>query len=180
MIDKFYSKKDFKIIKKLCAQKKPKYDKRIQSRKTLCLLKKDNKQLYDIIYNNNKLKKIISEIWKRKYNKDPSFPIEYRIYPKKSSGMRFHTDLSMFSPDCLELVLTLNNNSDSMFQWFESNKIKEIRPKENTLCIVKPNSVIHGVTSTGNGKRSILKFIIEFKNSKKKKAFYDQIKNCPT
>ena len=93
--------------------------------------------------------------------------------------MGFHKDLSMFSPDCLELVLTLSNESDSKFQWFENDILKEVRPNANTLCIVKPQTVVHGVSPTNNGTRRILKFIIEFENSIKKPGFYNQINNCP-
>ena len=179
IINDFFSKNDFKQIKNICKEKKFKNDFRVTSRKTICLFKKNNTKLYDLIYNNKKLKQIIEKIYNKKYINNPSFPVEYRIYPKKSSGMQFHQDLSMFSPDCLELVLTISNNSDSKFQWFENNELKEVKPNPNTLCIVKPQTVVHGVSPTNNGTRRILKFIIEFKNSIKKPGFYEQINNCP-
>ena len=84
--------------------------------------------------------------------------------------MGFHKDLSMFSPDCLELVLTLSNESDSNFNGLKMI-IKRRRPNANTLCIVKPQTVVHGVSPTNNGTRRILKFIIEFENSIKSQDF---------
>jgi hypothetical protein len=179
IINNFFDKNKFNEINNICKHKKFKKDFRVSSRKTICLFKENNKKLYDIIYKNQKLHRIINQIYNRKYIYNPSFPIEYRIYPIKSSGMQFHKDISMFNPDCLELVLTLDNNSDSKFQWFENDNLKEIKPHANTMCIVKPNSVVHGVSPTNNGTRRILKFIIEFKNSIKKQSFYEQINNCP-
>lgn len=178
IIKNFYNKNKFKKIKRLLSNINLKNDIRVPSRKSLCLKNNKHKELYDLIYNDNKLKKLITKIYKKKYFNDPDFPIEYRKYPNKSSGMNWHKDLSMFSPDCLELVLTIENNSDSKFFWDENGKIKNIRPVENTLVIVKPNTVLHSVSKV-NGFRTILKYIIQFENSIKKESFYKQIKNCP-
>ena len=178
IIKNFYDKSKFNKIKKLLSKIKLKKDNRVSTRKTLCLKNDIHKELYDLIYNDNKLKKIINKIYNKKYINNPDFPIEYRKYPNKSSGMHWHKDLSMFSPDCLEVVLTIENNSNSNFLWDENGKIKNIKPSENTLVIVKPNTVSHKVSEV-DGYRTILKYIIQFKNSIKKESFYKQIKNCP-
>ena len=176
----FLSDEDFNKINKICKKKKFKNDVRVNSRKTICLFNNENNELYDLIYKNKKLKKIIKNITNKNYKIYPDFPIEFRVYPPGSSGMRWHKDSSLFYPDCLELVLTLENYSESKFQWIDkNNKINYIKPKSNTLVIVKPSTVLHNVTPTGNGYRTILKFVIQFENSIKKPAFYKEIKNCP-
>lgn len=178
IIKNFYNKNKFKKIKSLLSNINLKNDIRVPSRKSLCLKNNKHKELYDLIYNDNKLKSLITKIYKKNYINDPDFPIEYRKYPNKSSGMNWHEDLSMFSPDCLELVLTIENKSNSKFLWNENGKIKNIKPEENTLIIVKPSTVLHSVSKV-NGFRTILKYIIQFENSIKKESFYAQIKNCP-
>ena len=93
--------------------------------------------------------------------------------------MDWHQDVSMFKPDCLELILTLENNSNSKFMWLNNkNEVKTINTLENMLIIVKPNTVYHKVSNV-NGNRKILKFIVQFQNSKKKNTFYKQLNKCP-
>ena len=95
--------------------------------------------------------------------------------------MGWHIDTSLFKPDCLEVVLTIENTSDSKFLWREdySLKSKNIKPKSNTLAIVTPSTISHSVSSVNNGYRTILKFIIEHPESNPKKNYYKEIKNCP-
>ena len=61
--------------------------------------------------------------------------------------MGWHKDTSLFNPDCLEVVFTTENNSDMKFLWNENGNIRSFKPKLNSIVIVKPNSVIHSVTS---------------------------------
>jgi hypothetical protein len=180
----FFSNKVFTEIKNYCTNLNFKNDKRVSSRKTLCLPFNKHKKLYNLIYNNKKFKNIVSKIYDGKYNNyksKPSFPIEYRIYPKGSSGMGWHIDTSLFKPDCLEVVLTIDNTSDSKFLWREgfSLKSKSIKPESNTLAIVTPSTIFHSVSSVNSGYRTILKFIIELEESNPKSTYYKEIKNCP-
>jgi hypothetical protein len=174
----FFSHNEFNKIMSLCKNLKFKNDQRVNSRKTLCLKYSEHEKIYNLIYKNKKFINAIKKISKKKYKIKPSFPIEYRIYPTGSSGMRWHEDTSMFTPDCLEVVLTLINTSDSQFVWKEYNN-KNIIPKENTLVIVKPSSVLHKVTPVNHGIRTILKFIVEFEGSEPKSNYYKEIGNCP-
>ena len=177
--ENFYSISIFNKIKSYLSKLEFKNDNRVSSRKTLCLPYKKHKLLYDIIYNNKKLSNFVKKYNNKKYKLKPSFPIEYRIYPTGSKGMNMHSDLEMFDPNCLEVVLTIENNSDSKFKWKSNNKLNKIKPKENTLVIVEPNGIVHGVSPVNNGFRTILKFIIEFEGSKKLDSYYQQINNCP-
>ena len=165
----FFDNNTFRSIKKYCSKLQFKNDPRRDSRKTLCLSPVKHKILYDLIYKNNKFKKIIQNIDSKPFLEIPSFPIEYRIYPTGSSGMELHRDSSLFSPDALEIVLTLENTSDSKFGWVEDDTENLIKTDANTLAIVKPGTVLHKVTAVRKGFRTILKFIVEFKNSSKKK-----------
>ena len=178
IINNFYKKNTFKKIKSILENIKLKHDNRSSNRKTLCLLQENYKELYNLIYNNKKLKSLIKEIYKNNYINNPDFPIEYREYFDGSRGMNWHKDLSMFSPDCLEAVLTIENNSDSEFIWDDNEKINSVKPSGNTLVLVKPDTIFHKVSEV-NGNRTILKFIIQFKNSIKKPSFFREIENCP-
>ena len=181
----FYSSSDFKKIQKYCSLLELKNDKRNNNRLTLCLNQNKHKELYNLIYN----KKFISFINSiKESNLDlkskPTYPIEYRKYFNGSKGMNWHKDTSLFYPDAFEIVLTLNNNSDSKFCWETNDKIKSINPKSNTLVIVKPTTILHSVSPVNIGERTILKFIAEFnhknkKNNIKKSTFTDEIQKCP-
>jgi hypothetical protein len=179
IIQNFYSSKNFISINNYCNNLIPKYDNRLNTRKSICLDYKNNKYLYNLIYNNKQIKDIIKNINTRKFKLIPSYPIEYRVYDNNSNGMDWHIDTSLFNPDCLELVLTLSNISDSKFLWKEDNNIKNIYTKSNTLVIVKPNTVLHKVSKLNYGTRRILKFIIEFDNCEPNHNYYMEINNCP-
>ena len=179
IITDFLDDNNFNIMKKLLNDLSFKNDNRMNSRKTVCLDFKNNKKLYNLIYNNSKIKKIAEEVFKEKYSKKPLFPIEYRLYPEKSTGMGWHKDTSLFNPDCLEVVMTTENNSDMKFLWNENGMIKSINPKPNTIVIVRPNSVLHSVSPANIGTRKILKYIIQRKKSQPTSNFFREINNCP-
>ena len=180
----FYSDNDFKKIQKYCSILKLKNDKRNNNRLTLCLNQNKHKKLYNLIYN-KKFISFINSIKESNLNLKsiPTYPIEYRKYFNGSKGMDWHQDTSLFYPDAFEVVLTLNNNSDSKFSWQTNNKIQSINPKSNTLVIVKPMTILHNVSPINVGERTILKFIAEFnhkdkKNNIKKSTFTDEIQKC--
>ena len=104
------------------------------------------------------------------------------MYPTGSNGMRWHMDTPMFTPNCFEVVLTLENTSDSKFL-YDMLFTKEVTPKPNTLAIVKPVSVLHKVTPVTFGYRTILKFIVEFLDENNQNKFNgnfeNELKKCP-
>lgn len=186
ILENFFSKEEFNYITKYFSNLKLKNDPRSGNRQTLCINPKKHQDIYNYIYKNKKFLKLINHIKNPNHyiKNKPSYPIEYRKYFTGSQGMPWHIDTSLFKPDCFEIVLTLTNNSDSKFEWFEDNKVKSISPKENTLVIVRPESVKHRVTSVNHGERTILKFIIEFiENGKtdniKKDNFTYELEACP-
>ena len=58
-----------------------------------------------------------------------------------------------------ECVLTLENNSDSIFEFNVDDTIHSVEPKPNSLVLVKPSSIYHRVSPLEKGERTILKFI---------------------
>lgn len=174
VFNSFFSDEEFNAIKNITKKINLYEDPRSNNRTSSCVNNLKYKELYDLIYKNTKLISIINNIKKSNYTmKDnPSFPIEYRKYFNGSQGIPWHVDTSLFKPDAFEIVLTIENSSDSLFEWMEGNIKKSISPKPNDLVIVRPTSVIHRVTPVNTGERIILKFIIEFlensKNIKKK------------
>lgn len=123
---------------------------------------KDSK-IYSIIYS-KKFKSMIEKIVNTKLDYS-NFPIEYRIYPENSSGMRWHSDLKLYTKPQYELVFTIKNDSDSKTVWKKDNKQKYIRTEPNSLIIVRADAAEHKVTPLTYGERSILKFIYAPENS---------------
>ena len=181
VMDNFFENQKFDTIlnysKNLLSELKS--DNRVNSRQTLCLHPEKHKIIYDLIYDDIKFKNYIGMISNEKFKNRPSFPIELRLYPTGSHGMAWHKDLSLFEPDCYEVVLTLENTSDSKFLYSD----KKIHTNKNMLTIVKPNTIMHKVTPVNNGERLILKFVVEFldkdNNNLKKLSFYNEFKKCP-
>jgi len=184
--ENFFSKNNFEEILNYTSKLEVKDDPRSSNRFSLCLENKAHQKFYDMIYKNDKFISLIQNI-KSKYHTTktyPSYPIEYRKYFTGSKGMDWHQDMSLLSPDAYEVVLTLNNNSDSEFKWIFNNKEYSLSPKPNTLAIVKPETILHNVTPVNYGERTILKFIIEFMNKDKgynikKPEFMYEINKCP-
>jgi len=93
-------------------------------------------------------------------------PVEMRIYEQKGAGMELHYDDVLFSPEQIEVVFTVENNSDCVTGWEEFNSNEEAKWKE---VETEPNSAIiliagtkgarHAVSALKSGKRIILKFV---------------------
>jgi hypothetical protein len=103
----------------------------------------------------NKIKEIINEDIKKS-----DFPIEFRVYPTGSEGMKCHKDTLLYEKPQYEMVYTIENESDSYTNWYSYlgwNNI--IYTKPNSLIIVKAQENIHCVSPINNGYRTILKLI---------------------
>ena len=149
---------------------------------SFCLNPKEHEKLYSAIYDDEKFKNYIKGISDKNFRIRPTFPIELREYPTGSSGMNWHIDTSLFEPDCFEVVLTLENTSDSQFVYDFLNT-KKVNTTANTIAIVRPNSVMHKVTPVNYGHRIILKFVVEFldenNKNRQKSTFKREIEKCP-
>ena len=91
----------------------------------------------------------------------PGIRPEYRVYYTGSRGMDWHRDQRVLSLDYYECVLTLFNDSDSVFEYKDRLGVtRTIRPTVNTLIMLKPEGVKHRVTPVTRGNREILKFVV--------------------
>ena len=111
-----------------------------------------------IFYSENIINKIQSII-DNKIMKS-NFPLEYRIYPKGSEGMKCHKDTLLYDEPQYEMVYTIENESDSYTNWYSylgwNNKLYT---KPNSLIIVKAQENTHCVSPVKKGYRTILKLI---------------------
>ena len=185
IFENFFTENEFNNIKKFTNKFNLYNDPRSKDRLSTCVDINKYKKFYDIIYKNKKFINTVKNIKNNDYKikEYPSFPIEYRKYFTGSKGMNWHIDTSLFKPDAYEVVLTLDNSSDSRFEWIENGILKSLSPKQNDLVIVRPQSVQHRVTPINTGERTILKFVIEFidKNNQdniKKIDFFNEIGVC--
>lgn len=185
IFENFFDDTDFNNIKKFTNKFSLYNDPRSNERLSSCVDFTKYKNFYDLIYNNKKFIKTIKNIKNKDldFKEYPSFPIEYRKYFTGSKGMSWHIDTSLFKPDAFEIVLTLNNSSDSKFEWIENGMLNSFLPKKNDLVIVRPQSVQHRVTPITIGDRSILKFVVEFTektkdDNLKKIEFFKEIGSC--
>ena len=96
-----------------------------------------------------------------KYTVNVKIPCEYRLYYTGSHGMDWHRDERVLPSDYFECVLTLFNDSDSVFEYKDRLGLTHtVKPKANTMIMLKPEGVNHRVTPLTRGNREILKFII--------------------
>lgn len=102
------------------------------------------------------------------YHVNREIPVEYRLYYTGSTGMDWHRDerLALLDTEYLEGVLTIHNDSDSVFEYMHGPFIKKrIVPREGTLVLIKPEDLLHRVTPVRKGSREILKMVLSPNNS---------------
>ena len=153
-LSNFLSSKDFNMIKQNLYNDKRSF--KNESFRKIKTLGKENQIIYDIFYSSKYLS-IINKHYHSKLFKS-LFPIEHRIYPNGSKGMRWHIDTLMYDLPQYEAVFTINNNSDSVTEWIDGNK-KIQRTEPNSLLLIKAQGDYHRVTPVDKGSREILKLI---------------------
>lgn len=118
---------------------------------------------YELIYANPALQFWVSSVFgKRMWPSD--FPLELREYGAGSKGMGCHRDLQLFGDDMIdaEFAFTVGNNStehEVVFFDLKGDK-HSLKPKPNTLLMVKPNASLHcaGPMEVG-ASRQMMKWI---------------------
>jgi hypothetical protein len=75
--------------------------------------------------------------------------------------MDWHRDERMLTDTgYLEGVLTLHNDSDSVFEYMQGPFVKKrIVPYEGMLVLIKPEDLLHRVTPVRKGSREIIKMV---------------------
>lgn len=93
-------------------------------------------------------------------NRRPLLPTEYRKYFEGSDGFDWHVDTLLDTKKYYECVLTMDDTSDCKFEYKLNKRVVSIKPKPNTLVMVRPKILPHRVTPLNHGYRTILKFIV--------------------
>jgi len=87
-------------------------------------------------------------------------PVEYRVYGM-GGHMNWHSDTQLYDPEQYELIYTIDNTSDTTFNWKQpiTGKIQSLEPKPNSILYVRANGAPHMVSEITDGFRYILKFV---------------------
>ena len=107
----------------------------------------------------------------RKIELAREIPVEVRLYEQVGASMAWHRDDIMYDPPQLELVFTVENNSDCETMWkLETNSnIEDIHSQEthqNSLLLLLAGGPEHCVTSLKRGRRVILKCAYVYEGAK--------------
>jgi hypothetical protein len=103
----------------------------------------------------------LDAVTKSGYRVSRDVPIEHRVYFTGSRGMDWHADERVLPGDYYEVVLTLFNDSDSMFEYRPLPFVtRRFRTTPGTMVFVRPQDVPHRVTPVTRGSREILKYIV--------------------
>lgn len=135
-------------------------DRRVLSRKTLCLSNDDSRDQPLI----KRMLRNMAPLFKQIHGfplVPGSFPLEYREYQPHSDGMGWHRDLQMYEPAQVEMVYTVfNDDALTRFEWkTREGTVQSMRPQAGDLVMVRPNGPLHRVTRMGSGTRGIIKWV---------------------
>jgi len=94
-------------------------------------------------------------------------PVEMRIYEQRGAGMEWHHDDVLYEPEQVEVVFTVENNSDCVTSWEEKDahgqeiKLNQIETEPNSAIILRagPSGARHSVSALKSGRRVVLKFV---------------------
>ncbi|MEL6341955.1 MAG: hypothetical protein AAFV53_02405 [Myxococcota bacterium] len=110
-----------------------------------------------------------------------AYPIELRAY-RAGSGMEWHQDDPLYEDPQCELVLCLDNNSDSRTEWIDASgaRTAEWTPPNAALLIRAGDAgPPHRVTPLKTGERMILKMVWARPGSPRLASFYEHIDSLP-
>lgn len=85
---------------------------------------------------------------------------QVRIYEKVGASMEWHVDDVLYDPPQVEVVYTLENNSDCVTKWREeplSSGLKKMETDANSALLLRAGGVSHCVSSLKRGRRVIIK-----------------------
>lgn len=91
-------------------------------------------------------------------------PVEVRLYEQVGASMAWHQDDVMYDPPQLEVVFTIENNSDCVTMWKKqvgneksNDEIHSQETHPNSMILLLAGGPDHCVTSLKRGRRVILK-----------------------
>jgi hypothetical protein len=108
------------------------------------------------------------------------YPIEARLY-LPGSNMEWHQDVQLYEQPQLELVFTVDNESDAHTQWVGSDGVvRQITPSKNSALLVTANGAWHRVVEATTGERTIVKALYcPDPTLKKTAAFAELLQEAP-
>ena len=166
ILDKIYyfknvlSEKEYNIIKEETKMLDPKlYLEEYKTQKRHIVNVDKNSVLYNIFYG-DKFLNYLANCLGFKVKQLNIVPIDYRKYMIGDS-MNWHRDTILSNNNCpqIEVVFTIDNNSDSTTIWIDdkTGMKHEIISEPNSIMITQGGSVYHKVTQVMKGYRSIIK-----------------------
>lgn len=86
-------------------------------------------------------------------------PVEIRSYEREGAGMAWHVDDTLYDPPQIEIVWTLENDSDCKTMWKEvgTGRQHSVETEPNSVVLLLAGGASHCVTHLKYGKRIILK-----------------------
>jgi hypothetical protein len=97
------------------------------------------------------------------YKISPDIPVEIRLYETPGAGMDWHTDDVLYRPiPQLEVIVTIENNSDCVTCWrpqraIDEGSIERVETEPGSVLLLQAGGVPHCVTPLSRGRRVILK-----------------------
>ncbi|KAJ1457444.1 hypothetical protein M885DRAFT_586670 [Pelagophyceae sp. CCMP2097] len=85
-------------------------------------------------------------------------PLELRLYGA-GAFMEWHVDDCLLPGNQVEVVYTVDNDSDSKTQWLVQGAVVEEQTEPNSVVIIMANGPQHQVTPLRRGSRSIIKAV---------------------
>jgi hypothetical protein len=109
------------------------------------------------------------------------YPIELRIY-RAGAGMEWHRDDALYDEPQCEVVLCLENTSDSHTEWIDAGGTlhSEWTPANSALLVRAGDcGARHRVQPLGRGERTILKLVWHTPGSARLGDFYTHLDSLP-
>jgi hypothetical protein len=92
------------------------------------------------------------------YELSLDIPVEIRVYEKTGACMAWHVDTVLYDPPQVELIWTLENTSDCVTMWKDSDdNVRSVETDRNSAILLQAGGPSHCVTSLKRGRRTIVK-----------------------
>ena len=109
------------------------------------------------------------------------YPIEFRLY-RSGSGMDWHQDDQLFDEPQCEIVLTLENTSDSHTEWIDAaGKLHSTWMAPNSALLVRAGETgaRHRVEHLRHGERTIVKMVFANPAAERLPRFWAHLDSFP-
>ena len=118
------------------------------------------------IFQSGGLTTLVQTIMGHNYQLSTRVPVELRTYEKVGAGMQWHVDDVLYNPPQLEVVWTMENNSNCQTMWRDStDMIQTVETDANSVILLTAGGVPHCVSSLNYGRRVIVKCVYHKKGA---------------